>query len=663
MLYLILLGATLILSGSAQGDSPRRVSVTGYIGCHPRTFPAVELTRPVKLDIIGRADYIAIVEVYPDTADRVRYRYEVVVDGFRAARRYCVGGGFGPVTWFVRVPGSRAQRVELRRLPGGDTPLIASVRAVSRAYLDALLAEDSFRIMGLAPPAATSADAASLAEQIAANLPEEKAKRISRGFAYEVRYANSPPQRVRQQIEDCALWSKKHKMPAMLGLVSWWSGTPLAVEDGLGGHFEDLKYQQVCYSPDDVVAENPELAKLVGERYNRHYGLSVPNQWSNVPWLTMNSETLNAYRFRRIGEAIAIAADIGGADHSWIDSIYLENEPRYWDTDCEAGNPKSDRKVVWADFNPMVIEDARRDGTDLNPNDGLSTEELAWLHRNVGRYNQDTVDSAGAALARSGLADLPVYTHSLQHRQMFPGGSINHPASEWAYAEGARSGIEGMWCQPADFYRVREWGRWANVNREENDGRHIDEHLWDLRVAYMMGADLYNSYNWHAIGAQRFFDYVNEFVALLPVVSLPPAACEIAGPVSLKLRTPMKLQAFSRLSVRLEAPRGFRGWTMLTAGADDGNVVESGRVWANLPAGNHVVEYEFTCPVESRSNRDCFLTLTSTAASSSAGRQLRLAADSSSSVVLSLDLRTQRALSLAVISPPNPRPRARTSVQ
>ena len=51
----------------------------------------------------------------------------------------------------------------------------------------------------------------------------------------------------------------------MLGLVSWWAGTPLNVDDGLGGKFGDLKYQQVCYSPNVEVPENPDLRKLLGE--------------------------------------------------------------------------------------------------------------------------------------------------------------------------------------------------------------------------------------------------------------------------------------------------------------------------------------------------------------------------------------------------------------
>lgn len=598
----VVLAAVCVGPVAEQARGAERIDVKGFIGCHEVSFGAVQIERSSTFKLDARADWVAITEVYPDTPEPVRYRYDVFIDGRLAGRREHESTGFGPVTWFAPAPQGRADRVLLvDRSAGPDSRLIvAGVRSVTRQDLDAVLRTDSFAIMRLVPPQVGDEAKDEFARQLAANLRERPAYGIRRGFSYEIRYANHTPELVREQVERCERWAREHALPAVLGLVSWWSGTPVRVPDGTGGNFGDVTYQQVCYSPEVESPEDEGLRQLLGVRYTPNYGLSVPNQWSSCPWLTMNSQRLNEYRFSRISEAVGIMSGSGAG--RWLHGLYLENEPRYWDTDCEAGNPKAggQGKTLWADLNPVAVADARQDGVDLDPTDGLSHDELSWLHRNVGRYNQDIVSAVLAALLHNGFEpDLPVYTHSLQHRDMFPGGEIRHPASEWAYAQGARTGLEGLWSQPSDFERVREWGHWANVNREENDGRHIDEHLWDLRVAYMMGGDLYNSYNWHAIGARRFFDYVDEFLAEFPVVRLAPAEMARTGPRSMMLKTPMKLQAFDRVELPVETREGFEGEAFLTVTGDDGRVIGLAGRQIALTAGEQSIAFDFPTPIES----------------------------------------------------------------
>lgn len=627
-------------------------SVTGYIGSHKLTFSASQIGNSADFPINAPADYAAVTEVFPDTSKPVTYSYRVMAGDVTLYDRVYTSPGFGKQTYFVRMPKGRVDSIRVVNTSKSAPVLIASVSGLTQSELDVLLKSDSFRLMGLIPPTVSQEKACELIAELAANLGQKPEYGISRGFSYEVQFASAQANRVREQFETCLKWSSEHNLPAMLGLVSWWSGTPRRVPDGLGGMFDDMKYQQVCYSPDVEVPENPELKAFVGERYNLHYGLTVPNHWS-CPWLTMNSDHFNQYRCKRLVEAAALLREVCGGDCSWIDSLYLDNEPRYWDTECEAGNPKAGRqgRTVWADFNPLVIEAARRDGVDLNPNDGLSNEELAWLHRNVGRYNQLMVDGVRKALwPHSLIRDMPVYTHTLQHKHSFPGGDIGHPLSEWGYADGARTGIEGMWTMPWDFYRVREWGKWSNLNREECDGQDIATHLWDLRVSYMMGADLYNSYNWQAIGSQRFFDYVKEFLDSLPVATAPAASVKVINNDTIRLRTPMKLQAFTGLRVRAEVSRAVKGRAVLTVTAADGRVYSSDVSRIDLGEGETVLNSSFTTPAESKSDADAIVKLRVYDENGNVSDAVRFVPGSEGQVGLSLDLRAQRGLSLWVIS-------------
>ena len=623
--------------------------ISGYIGCHKLSLNVREVASTATFSVKGPVDYLAITEVYPDTPGSAQYHYRVSAKGIDDFERRRRGVGFGPETCFIRVKSSPIGAITLTNLAKAPVRILR-VWGVTKAELDKLLADDSFRILGITSAAGDDGEA--LVKMLAENLHPKPEYGITTGFSAEIRYANRPADAVRGELANCAKWSKQYSMPAMLGIVSWWSGTPLWEPDGLGGRFGDVKYQQVCYAPDTEQPEDADLKALLGDRYNRHYCLSVPNEWSSVPWLTMNSKRLNDYRCKRLNEAIAILRELNGGDTKWIDNIYLENEPRYWDTHCEAGNDKRHAGTIWADFNPLAVAGAKRDGVDLNPADGLSEGELCWLHRNVGRYNQETADAARKSLKKHGLpSDLPIYSHSLQHRDMFPGGPIGHPVSEWAYIKGVRTGIEGMWTQPSDFARVREWGRWANINREEGDGRPIEEHLWDLRVDYMMGGDLFNSYNWSVIGAQRFFDYVDEFLRGLPTTTLAPAEAKLIDARSLAVKTPMRLQAFTRVDVPIEVAKAVRGEARLTVADKDGRLVASSRGAAALKAGKSVLAFEFADSVECPS-ADTFTFRID--ALDGGGRPIsdaiRLTQDSISGIKLSLDLRTQRALSLAVIA-------------
>ncbi|MGQ9456431.1 MAG: hypothetical protein ACUVRS_00115 [Armatimonadota bacterium] len=632
-----------------------RVYVSGYIGSHRITYDAISIAREAKFGIIAQADYVAITEIYPDTPEAVVYRYRVSGDGIGSYERCQKSLGFGPVTYFLRVRNGKLGTIRIsNHLCNGSNArpiLIRSIRPVTRDELETLLKRDRFTIMGLIPDGRPE-QRESWLDLLARNLSGKCDYGIDIGFSSEIYYANRDTSNVKFQIEQCKALARKFRMPVLLGLVSWWAGTPIWVDDGNGGKFGDIKYQQICYSPDAETEEDPQLRALLGDRYNRHYGLSVPNQWSNCPWLTMNSRVLNEYRYRRLGEAVSHLKTVVGDDHTWVKGIFLENEPRYWDSDIDAGNPQSKRKIVWADFNPATVDAAARDGINLDPRDGLSNDELSWLHRNVGRYIQNTVDVLRRFFDKYSFNwDIPLYTHTLQLRNMFPGASINHPASEWGYANGARTGLEGMWSQPSDFYRVREWGQWCNLNREENDGRDIAIHLWDLRVAYLMGAELYNSYNWHAIGPERFFGYVRKFLEEFPVITTPVSEVRYVDRRTLKFRTLMDVQAFDRLEVMVKAKQDIEGSISIDIAFGNGDCASIQRQFVKMGPGMHKLAIEFPTLVEIPYDREATLVLYVFDSRSGVNPDaVEFVQESSQSMKLGLDLQLQRALSLYVIA-------------
>lgn len=641
LLVRLVVGLLLIACSAIAAEA---VSLSGYIGSHHNIYPVSNNLVPESAHNRGKSGYIAITEVYPDTPSGAQYHYTVRGGGFEYERRNR-GAGFGPETFFIKAD-QPAGSLSSRSKSSSDAPRFSSDgwRVFTKEELDEIMARDNFRILGLVHSLDTKSE--HLVKMLAEQIHLDPKRRISKGFSAEIRFANQSPERVAAEIQNCADWAAKYEIPAMLGWVSWWSGTPLRMPDGEGKTFGDIKYQQICYAPNSEQPEDVQLKELLGDRYNNHYCLSAPNQWSNTPWLTMNSSSLNQYRYKRADEALEALKKISNGDVQWVDNIYLENEPRYWDTLCEDGNPKRKIGELWADFNPLTVAAAKADGVDLNPADGLSAQELSWLFRNVGAYNQEFADALNKSL-RSHNISLPVYSHSLQHKYMFPGESIGHAASEWAYVDGTRSGLEGLWMRISDFARIREWGRWANVNREENDGHHTDAHLWDLRVTYMMGADLYNSYNWDSIGAQRVIDYINEFIQELPTVTLPVAEAKpVAGGVVIK--TPQKLQAFTSITLPITVGKTREARVRIID--PSGNFLASST--SKLFADDKKVVFDFPNPVEVCSNQSAIVTVETKIGQKDEFTPvaIQLTDCPGGGVIVSLDMLTQRALSLAIIA-------------
>ncbi|MHB0998027.1 MAG: hypothetical protein ACYC27_02180 [Armatimonadota bacterium] len=550
MRFIISIVFTAILIQSVVTAAP--VKLSGVIGDTDLTFTAYEInTSGSRTYKINKGTHILRVkEVYPDTPAQPVYKYNVKVGSSLIYKREHTGTGFGIVSSFVYLPdwASKSTAVTIINT-GSDKVRIIGVETVDPKRLSGIMNKDSFGLFGLVTPYQGAEVEHRWVKELASGIPEKKG--FYRGFSTEYPYASWPKDVLSSQIKRHLSLAKEHNLAYFPSFVSWWASTPGNIADGEGGKFGDIKYQQICWSPDDNADEGPAFRQLLGDRWNIHYGLSIPNEWSDTPWLTMNSPVLNEYRYKSLEWIMNEFADQMKSADVKISGIYLENEPRYWDTACEAGNPKRDWNITWADFNPLVIADALKDGVNIDPSNGLGYEERMWLHRNVARYNQGIVDSANNTLEANKLTlGIDIYTHSLQLIG-FPGDEIGHAMSEWAYANGAYTGLEGIWCKLADFDRVREWGPWANLNREEGDGRDIKEHLWDLRVTYARGGRLYNSYNWNNVGAERVFNYMKEFLDNLPSVKVNDPDIRQENTKTISFKTSPDVQGANRIKIRI----------------------------------------------------------------------------------------------------------------
>ncbi len=247
----------------------------------------------------------------------------------------------------------------------------------------------------------------------------------------------------------------------------------------------------------------------------------------------MNSPVLNGIRHLRIGEKLTALADLV-SDPAYPNypgcllALDMENEPRYWDYHCPSSKYPVKRESLWADFNPCVVADAAKDGVTLDPKDGLDYKERLWLHNNVAAYQQETYNAHAKALkqtkppfANSSTDRLwhEVYSHAFGSPG-FPMDQVTHyhPSLEWDRLHGCRTGIEDV-PTPAVSYlsAAREWGRWSQVNFEENNGKGTEQHLRALRASYIYGARFYTFYNWQTInGDGRWTDYVRKFCADAP---------------------------------------------------------------------------------------------------------------------------------------------------
>lgn len=335
-------------------------------------------------------------------------------------------------------------------------------------------------------------------------------------------FSQRDPDRISREVAALAALAESSDFPLRIAPQMHWAGVPTGVPDGAGGTFTDPPYQMICYDPDDGVHE-PAVRALMGDRYDVRFGLSVPNVWSDTPWLTFNHPRLNAHRRVRLtqflGAWVRERERLARSARSRLLPLEMGTgeETIYWArgvddsafTRLNSGRP---RQQLAADFNPFTVAAALQDQVELDPRDGLDRAERYWLHQNLARWQQTIVGWMLAALPSDPIrldAGPPLFATDLARRNVFTepyamacfpmqGFDPTRPGLEVGYVRGARSGgayWSGAQMQPW-LRKQRELGRVALPNLEST-GADDGQLAACIRAAYANGARFVTLYNWH----------------------------------------------------------------------------------------------------------------------------------------------------------------------
>jgi hypothetical protein len=458
-----------------------------------------------------------------------RQAYRVLVNGKEALRSTERDPGGGVVrSLFLEIPAARSPiRVEIIADPDSETSVTISHMRLYQSLLPTT-AEERVRLAAASPPglALLSSQGAGFSihsdemRKLFHQLPRSAS--IVGQTAVLYNFCVRSPEENAQEIRRLSALAEEMGVALRILFQFHWGGVPSGVSDGAGGTFTDLPYQQITYDPDDQV-EDPGLPALMGDRYDVRFGLSVPNIWSNTPWLTFNHPRLNQFRRIRLTRSLRVwreereRLEAKGKGRLLPMELSTGEETIYWakgvqDSSYTKLNNNKPRANLMADFNPFTVADALRDGVNLDPRNGLDNRERWWLHQNMARQQQRIIDWMADAIPPESIRvtnGKPEFARDLIRRNLFtepyamphfPLRDVTsfHPQMEVGYVREGRSGAE-YWSGETMLpwlLKQRERGRISLPNLECT-GANDEQLVACLRAAYACGSRYFVLYNWH----------------------------------------------------------------------------------------------------------------------------------------------------------------------
>ena len=319
---------------------------------------------------------------------------------------------------------------------------------------------------------------------------------VKPAISFEIPYMNRSDREIIQSLEEQLEISYRTDAPLFVNLNSWWAGTP-GGPDSKGGYFGDIEYQQVAFDPK-----------------TGRYDLTVPNMWSNTPWLTMNNPRLNKARRERLRHTVKlinkISAEKSAERTQPSVNVFLDNEPTYWAAFAYGGSPDAG-----GDFSPFLISDASSDGVPFEKGKALTNVQREWLLKNMNRYIDDLAftcrEESDKALKTSenggGLSGDKIYTHVFPFTG-YPYMDVKHPQWETHITPFAKLGIESSTTEEARIFDyISRLGGFGNINAERACIRNFDFTLQN----YIYGADISMIFNYRSGDPQSVAEFTRNW--------------------------------------------------------------------------------------------------------------------------------------------------------
>lgn len=394
-----------------------------------------------------------------------------------------------PNGFFIRLPDKCGKEAEITIHIEHGTVFLHSARVYSLSDIKT----DEAMLAGFFTPPYRAAEpeiTVKAVEQLcSAVTPQSRMKPM---VSFEIPYMNRSDREVKMQFSYWLDTAVKTDTPLFVNLNSWWGGTP-GGPDGKGGFFGDAEYQQVCFDPATL-----------------NYSLSVPNMWSNTPWLTMNHPVLNNARKQRLARVIRILQQTV-AEYSAVQrvpeiSVFLDNEPAYWAAFAYGGDPDAG-----GDFSPFLTADAKKDGVEFARNEPLGEAQREWLLKNMSGYinslarvcseqrgHEPIILKSGREVPVAHRISSNVYTHVFPFA-CYPYMHPQHPQWETHITPYAKLGIESSTAEDSRIldYAVR-LGTFADINAERACMHDYDFYLQN----YIYGADACMIFNYRGGDAE-----------------------------------------------------------------------------------------------------------------------------------------------------------------
>ena len=363
------------------------------------------------------------------------FGYTVLINGEEVYFRTYQELGAGPNHYFVEVPkGLLHEGSPLKiclRHEGGGPLSIGRVWAYENFFERVAKLEGFSKPMGILFPTSSIRIEGEEKKKKGAEAELERLKEMKRLFSgfrdyapvgfmtFAGGYGQGDPDQGRKALLEKAVFSSELGMPA-LWIVNGtgWGGKPTCA-DGQGGFFSDIQYTRTVYD-----------ASL------GTYRASWPNMWGNTPGTALRNPVMNAFierRFQKMFEDF----------QQQLALMRLDGKP---------AQPILVREFAPAsgEISQAVIEEAVKDGLDLNPADGMSTGERLWMHRNAVKtwkeFAESTTEAAGrdVVIVDHGKVELPqeqLFDNLYSHPDFLTDSPMNDPR----WGGGQHGMVDGLW--------------------------------------------------------------------------------------------------------------------------------------------------------------------------------------------------------------------------